>query len=254
MEEIRYELKTSKQLSENDIEDFLKVFNDVFGANHNREWFNWKYRDNIYGESYIVIAYSGDAPVAVRSLWRNDIDSVLAYQPCDTAVISEYRNRGIFSEMTLRALEETGNDMIYNYPNENSYPGYIKLGWEVRNYFYLELVINKNNLKEETHLIPEDYLKWKFIDSPISKYYYYKKNNEYYLLLKRTGKIYYLLGRFDPIYKDQFEEIKYPVLFNYTKDKTLMYKLLKNRARIVSYDKNNKFKKLDIPIYKGDFF
>lgn len=254
MEEIKYVVKLSKELSEKEIDDFLHVFNDVFYADHDREWFDWKYLDNIYGDSYIVIAYSGEDVAGVRSFWRNDIGDTIAYQPCDTAVSSDFRKRGIFSKMTEKALSEINEKMIYNYPNENSYPGYIKLGWEIKDYFYLKLVTSKKSLRKETSMIPGDYLKWKFINSPLSKYSYYKHKEDYYLLFKRNSKLFYVLGRFDKEYKDLLEEAKRPILFNYTKEETLMYKFLKNRARIVTYDKDKKFKELDVPIYKGDFF
>lgn len=254
MEEIEYRLKLSSDLSEEEIDDFLYLFNDVFDADHNKDWFKWKYIDNIYGDSYMVLAYSGENVAGVRSFWRNDIEGVVSYQPCDTAVHSDYRKRGIFSKMTLKALDEVDGSMIYNYPNENSYPGYIKLGWQLKDYFYLKLVLNKSNLREETPMIAGDYLKWKFIDSPISDYSYYQHKDDCYLLFRRSKKLFYVLGRFDSSYKGELEEVRSPILFNYTKEETLMYKLLKNRARIVSYDKDKKFENLDVPIYKGDFF
>ena len=45
---------------------------------------------------------------------------ILSYQPCDTAVLKEFRGRGIFTKMSLIALEKTKGAFIYNYPNENS--------------------------------------------------------------------------------------------------------------------------------------
>ena len=31
------------------------------------DWFNWKYMDNIYGDSYLVLAYDGNKLVGIRS-------------------------------------------------------------------------------------------------------------------------------------------------------------------------------------------
>lgn len=250
-EEIKYKIYGTDNLDERLKIEFLDVFNEVFGANHDLEWFDWKYIDNIYGESYIVYAYDGEIPVGIRSFWRNDIEEE-SYQPCDTAVLNEYRGRGIFSMSSKVALEKLDKYFIYNFPNENSLPGNLKMGWKLRNHFYLKTVFSKRNLRKETYMMEDAYLKWRFIDCPNSEYYYYKKGKDYYLLVNRIKNIYYVLGRFDGKYKDSFKEANKPILFNYSDEETFMYKLLKNKANLVMYDNG---KDVDVlPIFKADFF
>ena len=58
MKDFNYVLKTSSQLTDTEILDFLSVFNNVFDESKDLEWFKWKYLDNIYGDSYIVIVYN----------------------------------------------------------------------------------------------------------------------------------------------------------------------------------------------------
>ncbi len=254
MSKLDYRLRISSELTVKEIEDFIKVFNDVFETEYNTEWFKWKYLKNIYGDSYMVIVYDGIKPIAVRSFWRNDIYGKRAYQPCDTAVIKDYRGKGIFSKMTKLVLNTLEDELIYNYPNDNSYPGYVKLGWKVKHYYYLKLVISKKRLYSQTDKIEDEYFKWKFLSSPTSNYYYTKYKDKSYLLYKRTSNIYYVLGRFNSDIEHGLEKVDVGILFSYTTKETLMYKLIKNRARIVSYDKNDKYGDVNIPVYKGDFF
>lgn len=254
-EDIIYKCKLSSQLTDLEKDSFINIFNRVFHEGFDQDWFNWKYIDNIYGDSYIVLAYSKDDAIGARAFWRNDIDGQLCYQPCDTAVVEEFRGRGIFSKMTLAALEDTKGSYIYNYPNENSRPGYLKLGWKVNKYFYLKFVLNRNRLKRDCEYIDDDYLVWKFGKSPVSKYYYYEKDGESYLLYNRKNNIYYILGRFNGEYNNYFTKVDNPILFNYTAKETLLYKLLKNRGTIVSFDNGIEDGDIiNIPIYKGDFF
>lgn len=252
--DITYICKLSSNLTEKEKDDFLRVFNEVFDLNYDINWFNWKYIDNVYGDSYVVIAYDDNKAVGTRSFWRNDIDGYLCYQPCDTAVVKEARRKGIFSKMTLVALEKAKNGFIYNYPNENSRSGNLKLGWKINKYYYMKFVISISNLKSQSKYIDDDYLMWRFAKSPINKYYYCERGGDFYLLLKRKKNVYYVLGRFNSNYKKYFIKAKCPILFNYTTKETIMYKLFKNRATIVSFEEDNQKKeKIDIPIFKADY-
>lgn len=250
-EDISYKLVSTENLEKKYKEDFLYVFNTVFNLSYDLSWFDWKYTDNIYGASYIVLVYDKEEPIAIRSFWRNDIGEK-AYQPCDTGVLKDYRGKGIFSQMSRVALEKLDSYFIYNFPNENSLPGNLKLGWKIRNHLYLKTVFSSMNLKKETYMIEDDYLNWRFIDCPTGNYFYCKKGSSYYLLIKRVKNIYYVLGRFNEEYKDNFKKAKKPILFNYSNEETLMYKLLKNKANLVVYDNGKDVE--DLPIFKADFF
>ncbi len=98
-EDITYICKLSSELSEEEIKDFIKVFNEVFHLDYDMNWFKWKYLDNIYGgDSYMVLAYKDDKAVGgARSFWRNDIDGYICYQPCDTGVLKEARGERVYS-------------------------------------------------------------------------------------------------------------------------------------------------------------
>ena len=83
--DIQYIGKFTNEINEKEKEYFLYVFNTVFNLDYNLKWFDWKYLDNPYGESYIVFAYDNENIAGIRAFWRNDIDNNLSYQPCDTA-------------------------------------------------------------------------------------------------------------------------------------------------------------------------
>ena len=50
----------------------------------------------------------------------------------DTATHSDARGKAVFTALTLRALEELDADVafVFNTPNEQSRPGYLKMGWK----------------------------------------------------------------------------------------------------------------------------
>jgi hypothetical protein len=52
----------------------------------------------------------------------------------DTATHPDFQGRGIFSRLTLHALdalEAEGVGFVFNTPNDKSRPGYLKMGWRV---------------------------------------------------------------------------------------------------------------------------
>lgn len=56
-----------------------------------------------------------------------------AAQSCDSAVLPQYRGKGVFSSIIKRAqnqLKNEGIDFLFGFPNQNSYPGFIKLDWK----------------------------------------------------------------------------------------------------------------------------
>ena len=58
---------------------------------------------------------------------------VHAVRAVDTATHPDYQGRGIFTRLTLHALDELRHeiDFVFNTPNDQSRPGYLKMGWQV---------------------------------------------------------------------------------------------------------------------------
>jgi hypothetical protein len=60
--------------------------------------------------------------------------TIRAVRAVDTATDPEYQGQGIFTRLTLAALDELRDEdveMVFNTPNEKSLPGYLKMGWLV---------------------------------------------------------------------------------------------------------------------------
>lgn len=101
-----------------------------------RAFFRWKHLENPFGASPGWAAHDGDRMVAFRTLlrWRfsqagTPLEMVRAV---DTATDPEYQGRGLFRRLTTRAVEEltaAGIDAVFNTPNDQSRPGYLKMGW-----------------------------------------------------------------------------------------------------------------------------
>jgi GNAT superfamily N-acetyltransferase len=103
----------------------------------NATFFAWKHRDNAFGESPAWVAVDGDQVVGLRTLMRWEFHTpagpARAVRAVDTATHPDHQGRGIFSALTMRAVNELraeGVDFIFNTPNDKSRPGYLKMGWQ----------------------------------------------------------------------------------------------------------------------------
>ncbi|MFI5048151.1 MAG: GNAT family N-acetyltransferase [Acidimicrobiia bacterium] len=98
----------------------------------------WKHLGNPFGESPMWVAEAHDRIVGFRAFlrWRfrrADGTLVRAVRAVDTATVPEFQGRGIFTRLTLDALDELrddGVDLVFNTPNASSLPGYLKMGWQ----------------------------------------------------------------------------------------------------------------------------
>ncbi len=100
--------------------------------------FAWKHIENSFGPSPAWLACDGDRIAGFRTLMRwefLDGDRVVrAVRAVDTATHPDYQGRGIFTQLTLHALDELaaeGVAFVFNTPNDQSRPGYLKMGWQV---------------------------------------------------------------------------------------------------------------------------
>lgn len=252
--EFKYICKKSSEINKEEIENYIITFNKIFHLNYNKEWFKWKYIDNIYGDSYIVMVYNNESEmIAIRGFWRNDIyDNMKSFQPVDTGVLKEYRRMGIFTQMNKIVLQNIKNELVYNFPNHNSLPGYLKLEWKLECKYNLHIgfdllkILNSGYLKK----IDNEYLVWRFWNNPMKKYYYIRKKDIYFLLSHKKDNIYYILGVFDKKYKKYFKKAVFPIMFYYSIYKN-KFAFLNNKCNLVI--KNFKDREnIDIPIFRVD--
>ena len=118
--------------------DLLATTLGRVGSAREVEFFRWKHTRNPFGRSPGWVAVDGVDVVAFRTFlrweFRHGDRRVRAARAVDTATRSDYQGRGLFTTLTLVALEALradGVDFIFNTPNDQSRPGYLKMGWHV---------------------------------------------------------------------------------------------------------------------------
>lgn len=100
--------------------------------------FAWKHEENAFGPSPVWVACDGERIAGIRALMRWEFtrgeEVVHAVRAVDTATHPEYQGRGIFTRLTLHGIAELateGTAFVFNTPNDQSRPGYLKMGWSV---------------------------------------------------------------------------------------------------------------------------
>lgn len=111
------------------------------GADDDRyaAFLEWKHQRSAFGASPTWVATTGTRIVGYRSFMRWEFESaeepvVRAARAVDTVTDPGFRSKGIFSRLTLAALDDLAADgvaFIFNMPNDRSGPGYLKMGWKI---------------------------------------------------------------------------------------------------------------------------
>ena len=105
----------------------------------NEQFFAWKHHHNAFGPSPAWVALHDGAVVGYRTFLRwqflDDRDRVVrAVRAVDTATDPAYQGQGIFRTLSLRGVAEltlAGDALVFNTPNDQSRPGYLKMGWNL---------------------------------------------------------------------------------------------------------------------------
>ena len=123
-----------------DIPGILKVLKASLGETSSKkteEVWRFKHIDNPFGESLVLIALENNEVIGVRAFmrwqWQRGEEVYSAFRAVDTATHPDHQGKGIFKKLTLKALEigkERGDNFVFNTPNSQSKPGYLKMGWE----------------------------------------------------------------------------------------------------------------------------
>lgn len=103
------------------------------------EFFRWKHHENPFGPSAAWVAEVDGRLAGFRTFlrwgWAVPGEGVApAVRAVDTATHPDFQGRGVFSKLTLHALDELaaeGVAFVFNTPNDKSRPGYFKMGWRL---------------------------------------------------------------------------------------------------------------------------
>ena len=130
-----------READHTDIPKILNVLKASLGETSSKkteEVWRFKHIDNPFGESLVLVAEENNYIVGVRAFmrwkWQRGDQVYSAFRAVDTATHPDHQGKGIFKKLTLRALEigkERGVHFVFNTPNTQSKPGYLKMGWEV---------------------------------------------------------------------------------------------------------------------------
>ena len=116
--------------------DLVRLSLGERGIHRTPDYWRWKHEANPFGQSPTLIAEDGPRLVGLRTFmrwtWKCGGAAVPAVRAVDTATHPDYRGRGIFKRLTLQLRDEVqaeGIPFVYNTPNSQSRPGYLKMGW-----------------------------------------------------------------------------------------------------------------------------
>jgi hypothetical protein len=129
---------TFQRLSEANIKHLVVLYDLVFHKKVSVDFLRRKYNTKNSGASYIgYIAFSGNAPAAfygvLPCLMNVNGETMLAAQSADTMTHPGHRKKGLFqylAQKTYALAKENGIRFIFGFPNQNSYPGFVKLNWQ----------------------------------------------------------------------------------------------------------------------------
>lgn len=243
--DINLEVIWTNNIRKEEIINYVNIQYNVFKSGYSVEKFKKKYHDNIYGDSLIILAYLDNQCVGAMAFWRNDIEGVKAYQPCEMAVSNDYRGYGIFSKMNNKGLNYIEEDtLLYNFPNDNSLPFYQKIGWTIHSRKRAKIYNPITNSKEIMK-IDEKYLEWLLNDTNsknIDLLKYICLNKKYYLLKKKKKNIYLIIGEIPKESTLFISKAKLPLLLHYSSKGYIG----RGIVRVTRTDN----KELNIPLYK----
>lgn len=194
------------------------------------EIWNFKHQNNPFGVSPVLLAEEANTLVGVRAFmqwrWQLENEVWISYRAVDTATHPNYQGKGIFKSLTMKALEvikEKSNCFVFNTPNEQSRPGYLKMDWKqvgkinvalVVTFFYLFKLFQKNPVNEsivsenqidklcEIHnkrlvdqkviFTPKSakYLKWRYEENLLQKYHVIATEDFYIAMYVKKHRFY----------------------------------------------------------------
>jgi predicted acetyltransferase len=154
-----------RRFNNSDVEGVLNLLKIVFQEKYTRDWWEWKYKLNPFGffgeKGDIWVAEFEDQIIGHYAIIPEEIryqsKSIKIAQSVDTATHPEFRRQGIFSNLAKKVYKEAQDrySIIYGFPSEIAYKGFISLGWEAYNTSeYIKII----NLDDFFDMIEKNFL------------------------------------------------------------------------------------------------
>lgn len=194
------------------------------------ELWKWKHEENPFGPSFVLLAEEENEIIGVRAfmqwtwIWKNR--KYQAIRAVDTATHPAHQGKGIFKKLTLKQLElceAEGIDFVFNTPNDQSRPGYLKMGWQQQGKMPLKMYLHApfklasqiilkkipepviiplqqasewaraaDLMKKKSAIVPEgihtffnaSYLSWRYALNPLFTYHFISDFENYILIYR----------------------------------------------------------------------
>lgn len=154
-----------ERLSNKNLNDLLYLYKHAFNETESIDFLKKKYNTSFTGIEFVgFIAYHAinKQPAAYYGVFPSRLTyqgkDLIAAQSGDTMTHPDHRGKGLFISLAKKTYElanELGVEFIYGFPNDNSYPGFVKkLDWKHYS--------NVNHYKITASSIPFDKLAKKF--------------------------------------------------------------------------------------------
>lgn len=201
---------TIRVAEESDITNIVQLLKLSLGEGlmpKSEAYWRWKHMENPFGVSPVLLAEVDGMLVGVRAFmrweWSDGKQLYQAVRAVDTATHPDFRGKGIFKKLTLGLVDtcqKQGVHFVFNTPNQQSRPGYIKMQWQdagrlpVR--FKLVTPFHKwmiklnpsfviktcadwlrdieltSDKKERLHTpISTNYIHWRYVTVPVAQYF-----------------------------------------------------------------------------------
>jgi GNAT superfamily N-acetyltransferase len=98
-----------REYKSGDEKGILNLFNEIYTASREEEYWRWQFMENPWGESVIVVAEEdskiiGQCTLIPTKIIINDKE-ILAGHSVDTMISKEYRGKGIYEKMAKKSYE-----------------------------------------------------------------------------------------------------------------------------------------------------
>jgi len=130
----------TERVSEDGLKHLVTLYKAAFGKNVSLEFLRKKFNTHVFGASYLgylafdeetnqPAAYYGVFPVSVIQNGK----TILTAQSGDTMTHPAHQGKGLFTKLatlTYELAKAEGVQLVWGFPNKNSYPGFTKkLNW-----------------------------------------------------------------------------------------------------------------------------
>ena len=133
------------RLNDQNFKDLSVIYQSAFGTTPNLDELKKKFNTSSFSEKNVgFIAYQNSEPAAFYGVFPCYMTingkQYLVCQSGDTMTHENHRRKGLFIQLakkTYELCESIGVNLVFGFPNENSYPGFVKkLDWIHENNIY----------------------------------------------------------------------------------------------------------------------